>query len=232
VAFDQAAAHYQLGEYGEAELCYRRSLEDAGGARRVRALYGLGNALAQQGQSRRGRAAVALLTDAVRQYQACLQAADAMETAELDGVRDILDNAQFNLNLINGLLDRKRSEAAEDKSPPSPGNPESSPDDSNRREGPGDSAMPGGQSYEQRPKGGNRGTPGNQIQAPPGSQPESTKDTQPGKGNLPVLSDDKDGPPLSPEQALDHLQRNLDRIRRDRANRALPPANTKGARDW
>src|SRR5437660_528165 len=58
VAFNQAAACYQLGQYTQAEEAYRRCLEDAAGGRRVRALYGLANALAQQGRQRTGRPAI------------------------------------------------------------------------------------------------------------------------------------------------------------------------------
>ncbi len=231
VAVDQAAAHYQLGEYGEAETCYRRSLEDAAGARRVRALYGLANALAQEGQLRRGRAAVLQLTDAVQQYKACLDAAAAVEPAEQERVGNVRDDAQFNLNLVKALLERKLADTSTDNPPTTSENPDAQPDDRNSRQGTREAGAPGTESDGNRPRE-RRGTPGSETQMPPGGQPQPTDETQPGKGNVPLL-DDKDAAPLSPDQALDYLLRNLDRIRQGRANRMPPqPANAKVLKDW
>ncbi len=85
VAFNKAAALYQLGRYREAELHYRCCLEDAMGHRRAGALYGLGNALLQQSPERGAE----VLPEAIRRYEECLRqeehavAADARHNLEL-----------------------------------------------------------------------------------------------------------------------------------------------------
>jgi tetratricopeptide (TPR) repeat protein len=231
-AFNQGAAHYQLSEFAAAEACYRRCLEDAGGPRRVKALYGLANCLAQQGQARRGRGAIGQLRDAVEQYQASLSAAESLEPADFDDVRDILDNARFNLNLVKPLLEQRLADPSQENSAANPDSSTRPPDDSGnafaaRDPSARDQGMDGSRSS------GRRGSPGTETPFPPDGKAQGTDETQPGRGNLPPLLDDKAGPPLTPEQAMDHLERNLDRIRRDRANRMKPPtANVKGVRDW
>src|SRR5262249_11514153 len=77
VAYNKAAALYHLAasvdrsrgtaQFREAELHYRRSLEDATGARRAGALYGLGNSLVQQGDAPGTRG----LKEAIRCYEQC-----------------------------------------------------------------------------------------------------------------------------------------------------------------
>src|SRR5262245_23565414 len=57
VAFQQAAAHARLEEDAQAAVAYLRCLEDAKGVRRVLALYGRGNALAQEGNRQKGKQA-------------------------------------------------------------------------------------------------------------------------------------------------------------------------------
>ena len=232
VAFDLAAAHYQLGEYRDAENCYRRSLEDADGARRTRALYGLGNSLAQLGQMSRGRTAITFWTDAVRRYEQCILECSAEGAIQEVDIRDVLANARYNLDVVKALLERQRAEAAKDNLPPNADNSDTRPDDLRGPDGARESAMQGSEPGSNRQKG-SHGTPGSQSSIPPGGQPQPTDDSLAGKGNQPLLTDDAAGAPLSPDQALDYLQRNLDRIRRDRANRMAPPtANVKGMRDW
>jgi tetratricopeptide (TPR) repeat protein len=231
-AFNQGAAHYRLGEFAAAEACYRRCLEDAGGPRRVKALYGLANCLAQQGQARRGRGAIGQLRDAVEQYQACLLAAESLGPAEVDDIRDILDNAQFNLNLVKPLLEQRLADPSQENSAANPDPSTRPPDDS------GNALATSDPSARDQGMAGNRangrsGRPGAETPFPPDGKAQGTDETQPGRGNLPPLPDDRGGPPLSPEQALDYLERNLDRIRRDRANRMKPPtAIVRGVRDW
>src|SRR5262249_22202407 len=91
-AFDQAAAHYQLEQYREAERHYRYCLEDAAGPRRARALFGLGNSLLRQ-RSLRGAEA---LEQAIGAYAECLRQED------LDA--ELTDGARHNLELAKLLL--------------------------------------------------------------------------------------------------------------------------------
>jgi tetratricopeptide (TPR) repeat protein len=232
VAFNAAAAHYQLGDYSNAELNYRRSLEDAPGARKVRALYGLGNALAQQGRLRRGRHAIALLQAAIENYQSCQPAAAAIPPLEQDAVRETLENADFNRNLVKMILKQKLADAVNDTAPPNDEKSDERPiddrpsDTAHSRDRPRNNAESNGQK-------GSRESSGGEPLPPHAGQPQSSDETQPGKGNLPPLSDDAHADPLDPEQALDYLQRNLDRIRRERSRRATTQDNNvKGLRDW
>ncbi len=223
VAFDQAAAYYRLELFGEAEAAYRRCLEDAAGPRRLRALYGLANAQAQMGRERLGRSAVAKLSEAVKNYKTCIQEApndaEGQETAA---------NARHNLSIVEPLLAQKAADPANDDGRSGPNNPREDPSrPRNTGDGPG---TPGDQG--QSPSGP-RGTPGPNTPVPPDGQPQPSDQAQPGKGNLPPLLDDKNAPPLDANQAADYLQRNLDRIRRDQANRQPPTAGSrKGVRDW
>src|SRR5262245_55390783 len=77
VAYDKAACFYRLGRYRDAELHYRRCLEDAVGERRAGACYNLGNCLVQLAQGRDSRA----LIEAIRWYEECLK--NAAPTSEL-----------------------------------------------------------------------------------------------------------------------------------------------------
>ena len=232
VAFNQAAAYYRLGEFATAEACYRRALEDAAGVRRVKALYGLANALAQQGQLRRGRGAIGQLRDAVARHQECVAAVDALDQGDSDDVRDVREYAQFNLNLVKPLLEQKLADPTPENSPSNP-DPSNRPPDESGNPFPSRDPRDRGSRTEGSRSNGQRGPPGSESPLPANGQAQGTDDTQAGRGNLPPLTDDKTGPPLSPDQALDYLQQNLDRIHKDRANRMKPPtANIRGAKDW
>src|SRR5262249_29528146 len=91
VAFNQATALFHLGAtteeaarragvYREAALHYRRALEDAPSSRRLRALYGLGTSLVEQGTGR----GAAPLREAVRCFEECLKAPDLDEEFAAD----------------------------------------------------------------------------------------------------------------------------------------------------
>jgi tetratricopeptide (TPR) repeat protein len=221
VAFNRAAALYQLGRHAEAADHYRQALEDAAGPRRVRALYGLANALAHQGHRRPGRDGLALLREAIRSYQACLALEGRLPPEEAAQCSGVWDDARANLQVVEPLLLRQPA----DPSPPPP---------STRPEGPGpatspDAAGPDGAGGEPGPDG-RRPNPGAPSAVPPGATPEESREGQAGKGNLPPLLDDKDAPPLAPDQAAEHLRRQLDRIRRDRAQ--PPPAGGPASKSW
>lgn len=72
VAYNQALAFYHTGQFREAELHFRRCLEDADGTRRSQALYGMGNSLLMQAN----KIDAALLRKAIKCYQVCRQDGD------------------------------------------------------------------------------------------------------------------------------------------------------------
>jgi tetratricopeptide (TPR) repeat protein len=216
VAFNKAAALYHIGEYHQAELHYRRCLEDAQGSRLTGALYNLGNCLAKESDGTNRR----LLLEAIRFYGLCLEAKDI----EAGMVAD----ARYNLELAKLLLESaKKSGAREETDSTSPpdethpprgrnGNDSRLTEDDRRRgtnpRGPADSARP------------------NQTQ----EIPSSREMLQPGKGNLPPIPDDSKPVGLSAEEAREYLQKAADRIRAEhrehrRRSRAAMPANAK---DW
>lgn len=232
VAFNLAATHYELGQFAEAEACYRRALEDAVGPRRVRAIYGLGNALVRTGQQLHGRPAVQRLLAAKQSYEACLALETLLEESEREACRDTFADARFNLGLVDPLLEKKRAEAAREPAAPDGGEPKR-PDE----KAPGSGEDPPGGETDTSPAGA-RGKPGPGSEDPmsgaAGAEaPRGTDQLRPGKGNLPPLLDDRDAPTLDPERALEHLRNQLDRIRRERARHGGDSAEKPTrARDW
>jgi tetratricopeptide (TPR) repeat protein len=218
VAFNEATALYQLGQYRDAEQHYRRALEDAStaGLRRPYGLYNLGNCLLQQASDRdrlRLRAATAC-------YEQCLDLLPADDA--------LVPDANHNLELARLLLSRARS-AAPDKS-----DPDDDRDSMSRPEDPPPSPVGDGQSEprptEPRP-GGNEKAPGTEK----GPAPVPSNDAPPpGAGNLPVLLDNDRPQHLAPEEVTAFLNKATERSRRDRLNK-LQPLGGKGNdrdRDW
>jgi tetratricopeptide (TPR) repeat protein len=225
VAFNKAAAYYQLRRFAESAESYRRCLEDAVGARRVRALYGLANALAQDGHQRHGRAGLDLLLQAKARYEECLALEAALPPEELAACRETFENARRNLQLIEPVLARKKDEADHPEER-GPNNGSAQPHD------PGPTpTKPGGTS----PDTGTRPRPPNGFTTAPSGHgpPQPTNQYQPGKGNLPPIPDTADAPPIDPARARELLQGHIERIRQDRANHVPaeggPPT---GAKDW
>lgn len=217
VAFNKAAALYRLERFREAEQHYRRSLEDGqvAPARKARGLYDLGNALLRQGGERNAR----LLERAVHCYRAAVEHA-----AEVPALRE---SARHNLELARLLWHRAKKAGPNDPDPA-----HKQPD-----EGPGTGGTkapddPGGD------PGVNAANPdGRKGKAAPksadGQKAHPTKDFAPGKGNLPVLPDQDELAPLSPEDVDGHLERIAQRIRRERREffrQAAPPA--ADVKDW
>jgi tetratricopeptide (TPR) repeat protein len=224
VAFNKAAALYQLGQYDLAAEHYRRCLEDAAGVRRVRALYGRGNALAQEGNTLPGAQAVAVLELGLESYTACLEEGAALTPAERAACEENFTQARANLEIVKRLLQLKEAEKTQQPSgPDSRGNPQ----ENLRR--PGDFPDFRGSPNDAGPAEPNPGS----NPATGGEQPRLAKHSQPGKGTLPPLPDDLDAPPLDPAEALRYLQAQIERIRQDRANQ-MPPdrGNMKALRDW
>jgi tetratricopeptide (TPR) repeat protein len=221
VAFNKATALYHLGQYREAELHYRRALEDAStaGARRPYGLYNLGNCLLQQAGGRD----VVRLRAATGCFEQSLEALPAGD--ELAG------DVRHNLELARLLLAQARAASpdqadSEDDNQTAP-RPEEPP--------PAPGAEDGTGSQQQRPMGpgptGER-RPGGLEQGP---APVPTNDTPPpGAGNLPVLPDSDRPQHLSDEEVSAYLQKAAERIRRDRLTRlrVVAEKGDSGGRDW
>jgi hypothetical protein len=221
VAFDQAAALYQLERFSQALDLYRCCLEDATGARRVRALYGLGNALAQLGVRRRGPAGVRLLDQALRTYAQCLESASGLPPADVAVLRGLLADVRTNAKQVEAARDRKRGEAA----PPSPPGNDPRASDPSRP----DPNKPGSEdATADRPGHEGQGRDADSSAGGPGTP---TGERRPGRGKLPVLLDSPNAPPLTAEQATDFLQHTVDRLRRQQAAGA-PGTMPANAKDW
>ncbi len=205
VAFNQAAALSRLGRFAEAEDFYRRSLEDATGPRRVQALYGLGNALAEQGRRLPvSSAAAEKLTEAVASFGRCLE----LSPYEAD--------ARHNLALAQRWLVNVKTELAA-RPPPSDGSGANPPE-------PGSAGIARKTGGAANDDGTEPGGPDSDMTNDPNAKPGNGKKPgryRPGRGNLPALLDDKNAPPLTPELAQQYLEEALDRIARERATR--PP---------
>jgi tetratricopeptide (TPR) repeat protein len=228
VAYNKATALFHLGAatedaprrtglYREAELNYRRALEDAEGERRLGALYGLGTSLVQQGPGR-GQAP---LQEAVRCFEECLKQPD-LPSAFADDVR-------HNLELAKLLwLQAKNTRGNPDANPPD------GSDDPPRKDPPRpDSLQPGGED----PGGASPNARGDKVrvQAEPGKTPIPTdQQPAPGTGNLPPVPDRDELVPMAPEDATAHLDRAAAKVLRERREHqqqsARPPASK--VKDW
>lgn len=213
VMFQQGAAYSALNQDEQAATAYLRCLEDARGVRRVLALYGRGNALAQLGHQRSGRLAVGQLQQALQCYEQSLATFQQLELAEQAQYSEHEANVRHNLALLRQLLAQKEKEAAEQpevKSPQEPSQPPAS----------------------EQPEASSGEKPNTRSDSQPGGgdNPQATDQNRPGRGQLPLLLDDKNAPPLTAEQARDYLRHTLERLQQQRGQNQgpLPP----GARDW
>jgi tetratricopeptide (TPR) repeat protein len=216
VAFNKAAALYRLGRYREAELHYRRCLDDAAGPRRARALYDLGNCLLQQGRDRDAR----LLEQAIACYRACRRAPAAGPSLAAD--------AGHNLELARLLWLKARASGADEQQPKSDEqNNDMSPkgrEDGGKSEAGGDATDPDDPQAAQQAR---------EKQAAEDRQGADRKMPTAGRGTLQTLPDTDELVPLPPEDTAAYLDRLVERIRRERREhwRSAVPADPN-VRDW
>lgn len=106
IAFNKAAAYWHLNDFRKAELHYRMTLNDAAASteRRARSFFNLGNCLVKQA----GERDIALLREAIRYYEYCLDLAADGELRAL---------ARHNLEVAKLLWIDARSQIA---NPPAP----------------------------------------------------------------------------------------------------------------
>lgn len=213
VAFNKATALYRLGRYREAELHYRYCLSDASDFRRARVLHDLGDALVQQSQGSDAE----LLQQAIRSYEQCL--------AEPSTNEELAASARANLDLAKQLLQQSKAK-------PKPNDPDAEPGD--HKPTPKDK-RPASQRNGGDPKPGVKPSTENGKQPADRSQmPIVTDETSPGRGNLPPIPDADDLQPLSPEDTAALLQREAQRIARERREQQQRSISAPSRRvmDW
>jgi tetratricopeptide (TPR) repeat protein len=213
VAYNQAAAYYRLGRFKEAELHYRRCLDDdlAPPLRRARACFDLANALVRQA----GEEDPAQLALAVAAYRACL--------TDPATVADLRADARFNLELAQLLWLQARA-----RHPDRP----SDPQDSQSQRQSDQQPRPG--QHNQKP-GGNDDNGKESSTHQEGTQAAAAKSgTQKvAPGPLQTLPDDDELVSLGPGQAEAHLRRLAERISRERRQyHQQSHPSTGSAKDW
>ena len=208
-----------LGEAAKLFGC----LLDKADSRRPAALLGLGNCLLRQAGTRDARS----VESAIEQYEECLRATTD-DTLRAD--------AQHNLERARLLLHQIRK--AEEEQP--------KPDDPNHGPDPNPNKQPKPPQTQPNPMGdpNNDPVPDRNREAlraiRPRSKPEGDQARSrrmrpaPGRGHLRPVPDQPDQPPLSAEEAKEHLKLANERIWRERHQHRLglakPPA--EGVRDW
>jgi tetratricopeptide (TPR) repeat protein len=216
-ALNLATALYQKSLYRDAERYYRCCLEDAAGPRRIHALYGLGNALLQQGHER----GADVLLASIRAYEECLR------QSSIDAA--LADDARHNLELAKLLLlrvppknsDQPPNRPDESEDPPKPPQPRERTDLGPDQLGMGKSDARGDkrrirQDQAKDAARSDEGSPGSSTQLPP-------------------VPDQDDMAPMAREDAEEHLQRAAARILSERRahqqQRRARPASASGL-DW
>jgi Ca-activated chloride channel family protein len=213
VAFNKATTLFRLERYREAELHYRRCLDDAEGLRRARALYDLGNCLLQQAGTRDAR----LLAQAAECYRQCRRVPEADAA--------IRDDATHNLELARLLWQRARKESSE---PPN-AEPEKDNQVPEKKKDNGQGESGDGTNTEGPPDS----EPGKGRQGAEDTRGAEQKRPAPGRGDLRPLPDTEELVTLPAEDAAAYLQRLAERIRRERRDywQSATPA-VPNVKDW
>lgn len=211
IAFNQGAALYRLGRFAEAAAHYQRCLDDQAipPNRLARANFDLGTALLRADNQNRRQ-----LEQSIAAYRRCLDAGPPP---------DLQSDAIHNLELAKWLWSRAKptQDTAPPNAPDGQAEPPTTPDQG--REPSSQQADGQGQETEQ-------GMPGKKGIETPGLDAKQKKLAH---GPLQVLPDADTLTPLTPEEAMAHLERLAQRIQRDRRSAwrisATPPPHVK---DW
>lgn len=223
VAFNAAVAHYQLGQFREAELHWQRCLLDdcIPPTRRALALYNLGCALLRQATD----------TDAVR----CREAVQAFRQSLAEGAGTALpepyaSDARYNLELARLLWAKARAKAKGQDAPlPNTTEPGNSPQPPKQ---PPETTQPPKQPDDRpgqptpTPPPGQRPTPIAKSTSD-GTDPDDTRERPPGFGSLPTLADDDTPQRLSPADTRALLAEAARRISTDRQRQFRPPGGKR-----
>ncbi|MBX7106394.1 MAG: VWA domain-containing protein, partial [Gemmataceae bacterium] len=164
-AFNQGVALAHLGRHAEAAERFRRSLTDATGERRNRALYNLGTSRLREPPRR------AAVTEAIA----------VLSDAEREATGDLRDMARANRLLAEQILAILPA-IDKEQEPPGDGPPR-----------PGDTAA--SSANNQKPRPSTDATP--KLSPPTGSPDQTTPQTAPGRGNLPMLPDTETLAPIT-----------------------------------
>ncbi len=211
VSFNEAAALFRLQRYEEAALRFRRCLEDqkAPDDRRARCLYDLGNCLVRlsAGEDRH------LLDEAIECYRACL-----LTTVNRS---DLLADARQNLRIAKLLWL---------KATPPPPNPKDGSDSQNPSVDGGTKDEPKSSNEKGDQNGG--GQPEKVKTASDVALEKATKKLAAG-GTLTNLPDEGKLVPLSADNTAALLEREIQRILRDREKLRRPaPIPSNKVKDW
>jgi tetratricopeptide (TPR) repeat protein len=217
--FQRALKDDSTSDLDEAEQLFR-CLLDLSEPRRAQALFGIGNCELQKAGE---RDADSVLT-AVEAYEQCLQIAEDEQ---------LIADARYNLERARLLLHQIRKAEEERKTP------ESEPDNGNepnpkppkpKRPEPNPSRDPNHSGTRSKPDSN-----GEPLKHDNGDKPmETSEPPPPGSGPLRPVPDQPDQPPLSENEAREHLKQANERIWRERHQHRLslakPPA--EDVRDW
>jgi tetratricopeptide (TPR) repeat protein len=217
VAFNKAAALYRLGRFREAELCYRRCLEDgeAPGPRRARALYDLGTSLLHVKDGTDARA----LKTAIHCLQRCRH-----ETTD-DALRA---RAAYNLELARLLWVKAKANPSESNDSQEPKD-----DDKRRQQGEDDPQPEQGDAMQQKGRPIGKGPALLQDPTKGMQKAIETKETLAGKGNLGTLPDTDELQPLDAKDVAEHLERAARRILDERRQQLrAAPRDVPNVKDW
>jgi len=230
VAFNKGAALYRMAlaaddEAGrrqlfrEAELHYRRCLEDAPDDRRDRGLYDLGNALVQQAEEQD----VKVFQEAVACYERCLRS-----TAD----PELLEDARHNLGLARALLLKAKAAKARHEADRGDESDLTPPPNDPQRGGMG----PNGADWQPQWRDGHgQATPVGQSGAHPDKgTSQSDQNPPPGAGHDRPIPDQDDLVPMSPEETrryVDQAAARINRERREQWRHSTPPAS-RAIKDW
>ncbi len=219
VAFNQAAMLYQQARFREAELHYRRCLEDAQGLRRTQARYGLGNCLVQQARSRDVRR----LREAINLYERCLAEGSTDGTLILD--------ARHNLELARLLLlQAKAHKESNNPANEDQGSETSRPEDKDA-DGRFGNEQAGSQALDAP---GRTERAADAARDPNAAAAKANQQPSPGKGDLPPLPDEDELKSLPAEDTAEYLKQAATRIAKERRSyreRPVPPA-PPNVKDW
>ena len=219
IAFNKAALFLQIGELRAAELHYVRCLDDqaAPPARRAKAWYNRGVCLLARGGS------AALYRSAISCFEQCLDLnPDAVLTA------DAQHNLEISKLLWNQARVQERTQPIPSDLPPEAFEPppqRQQPDPIFNSDAGTDHANSSPQTAKSAPQPG---------PSPRGKTANSTDQKNAGAGSLPVLLDNDQQEPLSPEDSRALLQNAARRLKKDRTFNAemLAGPERPHVRDW
>jgi Ca-activated chloride channel family protein len=208
VARNLAAAYGRLGSWGDAELHYRRCLDDATGLRRARTLYDLATCLLHRSRT----TDVAMLAEAMRLLDECARHVDADPALREDATHN------------RALAARLWAEAVK-SAPPGQDTKPSTNDNRSSSRRPGDRGSPDTPATSGTPQ--RTGSEPDKTSDPRNQRPIATDEPNPGAGNLSPIPDVGELAPLSAADAAAHLQAAVNRIRLDQAKSRVAAPRTR-----